>query len=90
MKVRSSNRLCLVLEIYRDRRLILRLTEIPIVSPEYWMDEDLCTDEVLKHVFRSATDEEMPLFKERVQCLREAGKVLCEVCSQFPPFVYIK
>ncbi|BDD62247.1 hypothetical protein MPDQ_002850 [Monascus purpureus] len=52
--------------------------EIPIVSPEYWMDEDLCTDEVLKHVFRSATDEEMPLFKERVQCLREAGKVLCE------------
>lgn len=43
------------------------------------MNESECTDEVLKHVFRSATDEEIPLFKERVQCLREAGEVLCNV-----------
>jgi len=31
---------------------------------------------VLRHVFRSATDEEIPLFQERVRCLREAGQVL--------------
>lgn len=43
------------------------------------MNESECTDEVLKHVFRSATDEEIPLFQERVQCLREAGDVLCNV-----------
>jgi len=34
---------------------------------------------VLKHVFRSCTDEKMPMLKERLACLREAGKVLYEV-----------
>ncbi|GAD95248.1 hypothetical protein AOR_1_390144 [Paecilomyces variotii No. 5] len=52
--------------------------EIPITSPDFWNDELECTDELLKHVFRSSTDEEIPLFEERVQCLREAGKVLSE------------
>ncbi|CEJ58063.1 hypothetical protein PMG11_06734 [Penicillium brasilianum] len=51
--------------------------DIPITTPDFWVNEDECTDEVLRHVFRSATDEEIPLFKERVQCLREAGDVLC-------------
>ena len=52
--------------------------QIPITDPEYWIDEDVCTDNVLKHVFRSATEEEMPLLAERIQCLREAGRVLCK------------
>jgi hypothetical protein len=52
---------------------------IPITTPDFWVNEEECTDEVLRHVFRSATDEEIPLFKERVQCLREAGDVLCNV-----------
>ncbi|KAJ9192107.1 hypothetical protein DTO164E3_8524 [Paecilomyces variotii] len=52
--------------------------EIPITSPEFWNDEHECTDELLRHVFRSATDEEIPMFEERVQCLREAGRVLSE------------
>ncbi|CAG7951856.1 unnamed protein product [Penicillium olsonii] len=51
---------------------------IPITTPDFWVDEEKCTEEVLRHVFRSATDEEIPMFKERVQCLREAGEVLCE------------
>ncbi|KAJ5559076.1 hypothetical protein N7535_009060 [Penicillium sp. DV-2018c] len=51
---------------------------IPITTPDFWVDEEKCTDELLRHVFRSATDEEIPMFKERVQCLREAGEVLCE------------
>jgi hypothetical protein len=37
-----------------------------------------CTESLLRHVFRSATDEEIPMFSERVQCLREAGRVLHE------------
>ncbi|EON61239.1 hypothetical protein W97_00452 [Coniosporium apollinis CBS 100218] len=52
--------------------------EIPITSPDFWQNEDACTEEVLRHVFRSATAEEIPLFQERVACLREAGRVLCE------------
>jgi len=53
--------------------------DIPITSSDFWQDEDECTEEVLKHVFRSATDEEIPLFQERMACLREAGHVLYEV-----------
>lgn len=55
------------------------LTDIPITTPDFWVDEAECTEELLRHVFRSATDEEIPLFQERVQCLREAGDVLCNV-----------
>ncbi|KAF2637901.1 hypothetical protein P280DRAFT_85763 [Massarina eburnea CBS 473.64] len=50
--------------------------EIPITSPEFWIDEEKCTDEVLKNVFRSETGEEIPMFEQRVQCLREAGMIL--------------
>lgn len=51
---------------------------IPITNAGYWVDEETCTDDVLRNVFRSATDEEMPLLQERIQCLREAGRVLCK------------
>lgn len=57
-----------------------RVTDIPITSSDFWQNEDECTEEVLKHVFRSATEEEIPLFQERMACLREAGQVLYEVC----------
>jgi len=52
--------------------------EIPITSSDFWQNEDECSEEVLKHVFRSATEEEIPMFEERVACLREAGQVLYE------------
>ncbi|RDL37330.1 Uncharacterized protein BP5553_04763 [Venustampulla echinocandica] len=48
--------------------------DIPITSSDFWQNENECTEEVLRHVFRSATDEEIPLFDERVKCLREAGQ----------------
>ncbi|KAK7186520.1 hypothetical protein DPSP01_002047 [Paraphaeosphaeria sporulosa] len=35
-----------------------------------------CTEDVLRHVFRSSTNEEIPMFNLRVHCLREAGRVL--------------
>lgn len=37
-----------------------------------------CTEDVLRHVFRSSTSEEIPMFSLRVHCLREAGRVLHE------------
>lgn len=59
---------------------MLRLAEIPITSPEFWQNEDECTEDVIKHIFRSATEEEIPLLQERIACLREAGQILCDVC----------
>ncbi|KAF9893281.1 hypothetical protein FE257_011711 [Aspergillus nanangensis] len=51
---------------------------IPITTPEFWTKEDEFTEDLLQHVFRSATDEEIPLLQERLQCLREAGWILCK------------
>lgn len=53
--------------------------EISITSPDFWRNEDECTIDVLKKVFRSTTDEEIPLLEERLACLREAGEILCTV-----------
>lgn len=55
------------------------LLDIPITSSDFWQSEDECTLDLLRHVFRSTTDEEIPLLEERLGCLREAGKVLYEV-----------
>lgn len=55
--------------------------DIPITSSDFWQNELECTEAVLKHVFRSCTDEEIPLFHERMACLRKAGTVLYEVYS---------
>lgn len=74
---------------YRDRKwtgywsLVAALQRaleegIPITRPAFWHGE--CTDEVIRHIFRSATAEEIPLLQERIACLREAGAVLVEVC----------
>jgi hypothetical protein len=55
--------------------------DIPITSPDFWVDEERCTEDVLRTVFSSGTEEEIPMFDERLRCLREAGRVLEEVCS---------
>ena len=51
---------------------------IPITSPAFWIDEEKCSDDVLRTVFSSGAEdgEEIPLFEQRVRCLREAGQVL--------------
>jgi hypothetical protein len=53
--------------------------DIAITSSDFWQNEDECTEEVLAHVFRSATNEKMPMLTERMTCLREAGQILYEV-----------
>lgn len=55
---------------------------IPITSPKFWVNEAACTDGVLRHVFRSATGEDMPLLEDRMYCIREAGYVLQDVRAQ--------
>ncbi|RAR07077.1 hypothetical protein DDE82_003019 [Stemphylium lycopersici] len=52
--------------------------DIPITSPDFWVDEERCSDEVLRTVFSSGTDEEIPLLEQRIRCLREAGQILEE------------
>jgi hypothetical protein len=77
---RSRRRLGVSLLAMMHRLIGATAADIPITSSDFWQNEDECTEEVLKHVFRSATEEEMPMFQERVACLREAGQVLYEVC----------
>lgn len=50
-----------------------------MTDPEYWRDEEKCNMESMKHIFRSSTEEEMPMLKERLDCLQEASQVLYEV-----------
>ncbi|PSR99218.1 hypothetical protein BD289DRAFT_361371 [Coniella lustricola] len=50
--------------------------DVPITDPHFWHDENECSLEKLRHIFRSTTDEEIPLLEERLTCLQEAGKVL--------------
>ncbi|RYP90326.1 hypothetical protein DL770_003549 [Monosporascus sp. CRB-9-2] len=75
--------------LYRDKRwtgygsLVASLQraleeDIPITDPHYWQNEEECTLDSLKYVFRSCTDEEIPLLEARLACLREAGQVLYE------------
>ncbi|KAH0565415.1 hypothetical protein GP486_001191 [Trichoglossum hirsutum] len=52
--------------------------DIPITSSDFWQSEDECSKDLVRWVFRSATNEEIPLFDERLACLREAGRVLYE------------
>ncbi|CAJ0849504.1 5357_t:CDS:2 [Entrophospora sp. SA101] len=52
--------------------------EIPITTPSFYMSEKKLTDNGIRHIFRSATKEEMPLLDERIHSIREAGKVLVE------------
>lgn len=51
---------------------------IPITDPTYWIDSE-CTDQILGHVFRSATTAQIPLLDERISCLREVGRILSDV-----------
>lgn len=59
---------------------------IPITSPSFWVNEEDCSEEVLRKVFRSETADQMPMFEERMQCLREAGQILEEVRSKLPSY----
>lgn len=70
---------------------------IPITSSDFWQNKDELTIEAIQHVFRSATDEQMPMLMERMACLEQAGNVLNEVeysplqcisCSKTDKYVY--
>ncbi|KAK4964625.1 hypothetical protein LTR66_012259 [Elasticomyces elasticus] len=50
--------------------------DIPITTPSFWIDSKDLTQARLRHIFRSATDGQIPLLVERLDCLQEAGRVL--------------
>ncbi|WPH04624.1 Hypothetical protein R9X50_00751700 [Acrodontium crateriforme] len=50
---------------------------VPITTPRFWTSAE-ATDENLGLVFFGATNEKIPLLKERIDMLREAGRVLHE------------
>ena len=50
--------------------------DIPITTPSFWTNETECTDDLLRHVFRSDTSTPIPLLSERIHMIREAGDIL--------------
>jgi len=52
---------------------------IPIINPSLWASDVELSDNVWRDLFQSATHGNIPLFKERLACIREAGKVLEDV-----------
>ncbi|KAF1821797.1 uncharacterized protein K489DRAFT_321796 [Dissoconium aciculare CBS 342.82] len=59
--------------------------QIPITTPRFWQDRR-CTDDLLRHIFRSATHEEMPLLDERITILRQTSLQLSKVCLLEPDY----
>ncbi|KAI2631644.1 hypothetical protein GGS21DRAFT_153813 [Xylaria nigripes] len=57
--------------------------DIPITDPHFWQNEEECNLDSLRHIFRSSTEEEIPLLEARLTCLREAGQVLYEYNCSF-------
>lgn len=55
---------------------------IPITTPRTWRTQDVF-EGVMRHVFRSATEEEVPLLDQRTAVLLEAAEVL-HVVGQAP------
>lgn len=51
---------------------------LDITTPDFWQNEEDCNLDTLKHVFRSETEEGIPMLEQRLQCLREAGTILYE------------
>ena len=54
---------------------------IPITDPAFYVNESLCPDSLLAHVFRPAERcaEPIPLLQERISILRQNGFILCAV-----------
>lgn len=55
---------------------------IKITSPVFWASQEFTVD-VLRHVFRSETKEQIPLLEKRFQVLKEAGEVITKVSDFF-------
>ncbi|KAG0371141.1 hypothetical protein BGZ54_010115 [Gamsiella multidivaricata] len=51
---------------------------IPITTPEFFASEERLPDSDIERIFRSDTQEQIPLLQDRIRVMREAGKVLVE------------
>ncbi|KAK3677895.1 hypothetical protein LTR78_001990 [Recurvomyces mirabilis] len=50
---------------------------VPITTPAFWRSEEM-TEQVFEGVFRSATNERMPMLQQRIAVLKEAAELLHE------------
>ncbi|CAB4481639.1 uncharacterized protein OCT59_001965 [Rhizophagus irregularis] len=51
---------------------------IQITNPSVYASSENLSDDKIKYIFRSHTSEGIPLLQERINCMREAGKILVE------------
>ncbi|KAF9431676.1 hypothetical protein BGZ76_011843 [Entomortierella beljakovae] len=51
---------------------------IPITTPEFFASEESLPDKEIERIFRSDAKEQIPLLKDRIRVIREAGRVLVE------------
>lgn len=51
---------------------------IDITNPAFY---STCDEAVVRHVFRSDQEEEMPLLDERIRVMRQVGSILCKVSA---------
>ena len=56
---------------------------IPVSSPAFWNDHERFNLDMMRHIFRSCNQEEMPLLQERFNLLRDAGETLQNVRPKF-------
>jgi hypothetical protein len=54
---------------------------IPITDPKFYSSEKDCPDSLIENVFEPASGclEPIPLLKERIHVMRQAGAILVEV-----------
>jgi len=53
--------------------------KIPITTASTYASDERLTDEQIRYIFRSETEEQIPLLQQRITLMREAGRVLVEV-----------
>ncbi|PHH60531.1 hypothetical protein CDD81_1578 [Ophiocordyceps australis] len=51
---------------------------IPVTDVHFWQSDDECNMDTLRHIFRSCTDEEVPMLEQRLECLKDCGRVVYE------------
>ncbi|CAG8441665.1 3124_t:CDS:10 [Ambispora leptoticha] len=51
---------------------------IPITTPDFYASKERLSDLEIKQIFKSETSEDIPLLEERIESIRQAGKILTE------------
>jgi len=52
---------------------------VPVTTASIYASDEQLTDEQIGYIFRSDTEEQIPLLQQRIKLMRDAGRVLVEV-----------